>query len=361
MVEKRRVVVAMSGGVDSSVAASLLVDQGYDVTGVMLKLWADVCGEKDNACCPPEAIAQAREVASILGIPFYVLDVREVFKQKIVDQFVQDYAIGLTPNPCFNCNRWIRWGYLLNFGLNNGFEWMATGHYARVVQDNEGKTHLLKGIDENKDQSYVLSGLDQSQLGHTILPLGELRKPEVRSIASQKGLPVAEKHDSQDLCFIGAGGYREFIQRQAPESVIPGEMVTRDGEVIGYHDGLANYTIGQRKGLGAGNAEPIYVIQKEIETNRLIVGSREHLGIKTFRVLSPHSLQEEQIDQVECAVRVRYKASEQKCTVKSLENGDWQVELEVPLRGVTPGQIAVFYDGDQVIASGIISQRGRET
>lgn len=354
MGEKKRVVIAMSGGVDSSVAAALLVDQGYDVSGILLKLWADECGEKDNSCCPPEAIQQAKEVAAILKIPFYVLDVRDLFKERIVDLFIDMYAQGMTPNPCYQCNRWIRWGFLLDFALQNGYEFLATGHYARVEPSGDHSVQLKKGIDETKDQSYILSGLSQEQLQHTLFPLGDYRKTQIREIARKKGLPVAEKHDSQDLCFVGKRGYRDFLRRYSPQSFTEGKIVNTSGVMFGSHTGLANYTIGQRKGLGAGNKQPVYVLRKDVALNEIVVGNKSELGTQQFGASELNELCKDFNAAKEYTVKIRYKAPPVSCRIMKLENGSIEVTLEKPAVDVTPGQIAVFYDGDQVIASGTI-------
>jgi tRNA (5-methylaminomethyl-2-thiouridylate)-methyltransferase len=357
---EKKVVIAMSGGVDSSVAAALLVEQGYSVTGMMLKLWSDDCDEESiNACCPPEAINQARQVANIIGIPFYVLDVREVFKKMIVDSFIEAYKLGLTPNPCYLCNQNIRWGYFLNRTLDTGFEYFATGHYARIEQSSDGYS-LRKGLDPLKDQSYVLSGLNQTQLSHTILPLGNYHKPEVRELARKFALPVAEKHDSQDLCFIGRNGYRDFLNRHAPEAFIPGKIVNQQRETLGTHEGLSNYTIGQRKGLGAGNSEPVYVLEKNLATNELIVGKNQELGKNEFSVAhiswlsgkTPHF-------PVDYDVKIRYKAAPVLAHLQAAQNGDIIVKLDNLLRDITPGQIAVFYENDSVMGSGVIQSVNR--
>ncbi|HRQ32705.1 MAG TPA: tRNA 2-thiouridine(34) synthase MnmA, partial [Anaerolineales bacterium] len=243
-----KAVVAMSGGVDSSVAAALLKEQGYEVIGMMLRLWSEPGKEESNRCCTPDSMAQARRVAALLDIPFYVIDAKDVFRETVVEYFLEGYARGETPNPCLVCNRKIRWTFLLDHALALGADFMATGHYARVRNEN-GKVELLRAVDRNKDQSYVLHVLDQEKLKHALFPVGEFTKPEIRQIAEKHGLPTASRKDSQDLCFLAGEDYRNFLQRNAAEMLKPGEIVTRDGEAIGSHNGLANYTIGQRKGL----------------------------------------------------------------------------------------------------------------
>jgi tRNA-specific 2-thiouridylase len=351
---RKKIVIAMSGGVDSSVAAALLVQQGYDVTGMMLKLWSDDCDEAENACCPPEAIDQARQIANLLDIPFYVLDVQKEFKQQVVDRFIEDLNLGLTPNPCYLCNQKIRWGVFIDRVLNSGIPYFATGHYAQVEETN-GVFSLRKGLDSKKDQSYVLSGLNQEQLSHTILPLGKLTKPEVRQLAHQFNLPVAEKHDSQDLCFIGKAGYREFLKRNSPAAFVSGSIRTVAGDVVGSHEGLVNYTIGQRKGLGAGNAEPVYVVEKDTLRNEVIIGSAADLGKDHFQVTNLNWIQSVpgQLD-LHCDVKIRYKAIPVSCTIHNPDNSVIDVQVELALRDITPGQIAVFYIGDTVIGSGMI-------
>jgi tRNA-uridine 2-sulfurtransferase len=353
-VKEKKVVIAMSGGVDSSVAASLLVEQGYAVTGMMLKLWSDECQEAENACCPPEAINQARQVANIIGIPFYVLDVRDLFKQLVVDTFIDSLNLGLTPNPCYLCNQNVRWGVFLNRVLDSGYEYFSTGHYARVGFD--GKYYQLKkGLDPLKDQSYVLSGLNQNQLSHTIFPLGELTKTKVRELAHQLNLPVAEKHDSQDLCFVGKAGYRDFLKRHSKGENLPGNILNHNGVIVGKHDGLSNYTIGQRKGLGAGNAEPVYVLEKNIFTNEIIIGSLDQLGKDHFSVTQLNWITGEMPNsELDCLVKIRYKAKLVQAHASQIQGNTAAVDVDRPLRDITPGQIAVFYQGDTVLGSGMI-------
>lgn len=349
-----KVVIAMSGGVDSSVAAALLREQGYSVSGIMLKLWSDETTCADNSCCPPEAIAQAQQVAGILGIPFYVLDVRELFKKKIVDEFIEGYRRGITPNPCFYCNKNIRWGFLLDRILDSGAERIATGHYARLVEE-DGFWGLRKGIDPTKDQSYVLAGLKQGQLSHTLLPLGNLRKTEVRELAKKFKLPVAEKPDSQDLCFVGGKGYRDFLHRMAPEAFRPGIIRLSGGEIVGEHEGLANYTIGQRKGLGAGFAEPIYVLEKNIQQNEIIAGYADDLGKDAFIATVENLLPQKKLDfPLTCEVKTRYKSTSIKARVEKTNEDEVIVRLERKQKDIAPGQIAVFYQGDLVIGSAVI-------
>lgn len=356
-----KVVVAMSGGVDSSVAAALLVEQGYDVTGMMLKLWTGDCDQAENACCTPESIMQAREVASQLHIPFYVIDAKEAFKQNVVDPFIAAYQAGLTPNPCFMCNQTIKWGQLLNNSIKMGAEFLATGHYARILLDADDSCHLIKGVDEKKDQSYVLAGLTQEQLKHTLLPLGGLRKPEVRDLARKFGLNVSEKEDSQDLCFVGSQGYRAFLKQYRTVEPKQGLIRKITGEVMGEHQGLDQFTIGQRKGLGSGLGIPYYVVSLDSRSNEVIIGTKDDLGQNvvitgTFNWLS----EVHEKKQSPFQVKIRYKASPAPCRFTKIENGGVRIVLEKPVRDATPGQIAVLYNEDEVLGSGIIQSTVRE-
>lgn len=352
-----RVVVAMSGGVDSSVAAALLVEQGYEVIGMMMRLWSEPGMEMENRCCTPDAMAQARRVASILQIPFYAVDAREIFHETVVRYFTDGYTQGATPNPCLVCNRHIRWEFLLQRALAMGAEFMATGHYARVRQDPDtGLIRLFKGMDVAKDQSYVLHVLQQAQLRHALFPIGEYPKPEVRNLARRFGLPVAERADSQDLCFLGSDDYRNFLRRNAPQVAQPGPIMTLQGEMLGEHQGLAFYTIGQRKALGIASSQPLYVLRKDPHTNTLWVGTREQLG--------GNELVADQVNWIAGAapaqafraqVKIRYKAQEADALVSPSTDGESvKIVFDDPLRDITPGQAAVFFDGEECLGGGII-------
>ena len=350
-----KVVIAMSGGVDSSVAAALLKEQGYDVIGMMLRLWSEPGKEESNRCCTPDAMAQARRVAAQLDIPFYVIDAKDVFRETVVEYFLEGYARGETPNPCLICNRKIRWTFLLDHALALGADFMATGHYARVGKDERGKIDLLRAVDRNKDQSYVLHVLDQEKLRHALFPVGEYTKPEIRQIAEKHGLPTASRKDSQDLCFLAGEDYRNFLQRNAAEMLKPGEIITRDGETIGSHDGLANYTIGQRKGLGVASPVPLYVITKDAVRNTLVVGTQEQLGSKELIARDVNWLSGEiPQEPFRAEVKIRYTAKEAEALIMPMEGNQAQVTFDAPQRDITAGQAAVFYQGDTVIGGGII-------
>jgi len=355
MTERPFVVVAMSGGVDSSVAAALLVEQGYRVAGMMLRLWSEVGHEGENRCCTPDAMAQARRVAALLDIPFYALDARERFRGSVVQSFLDGYSRGQTPNPCVVCNRLIRWGYLLEQAQVVGADFMATGHYARLRRMDDGKVELLRARDERKDQSYVLSSLNQGQLARTLLPLGEYAKPEVRELARKFNLPVAERPDSQDLCFLGQEDYRSFLARNVPETVRPGSIVTRSGHLLGEHKGLAFYTIGQRKGLGIAVPEPLYVLEKDLEGNRLIVGREDELGGQELLARNINWIAgKAPLESFQAEVKIRYKATPAGALVTPLADGQARVVFDRAARDITPGQLAAFYQGEVVLGSGTI-------
>ncbi|HEU5228698.1 MAG TPA: tRNA 2-thiouridine(34) synthase MnmA [Ktedonobacteraceae bacterium] len=393
-----RIVVAMSGGVDSSVAAALLKEQGHEVIGMMLRLWSEPGMIEDdgvervvqNKCCSLEAVDDARRVARMLDIPFYLVNVEQEFKHRIVDSFYEDYVAGRTPNPCLTCNRHIRFTVLLNRALALEADYLATGHYVRVDDHPvTGKRRLRRAVDREKDQSYVLHVLNQHQLAHACFPLGGYTKSEVRAMAAQRGMSVATKAESQEICFVANNDYRGFIDRYAaaktaetPAMVAaatqgssqaaparssslpliaipkPGPIYDQQGSVIGRHRGLAYYTIGQRKGLGITSAEPLHVLKIDAANNALIVGPATALEQREFIVSTMHYVNgETPVEPFKARVRVRYKAPEQPALVTPLEHGRVHVALESSQRAITPGQAAVFYggeDGDEVVCGGII-------
>ncbi len=350
----KRIAIAMSGGVDSSVAAALLLRQGCEVIGMMLRLWSEP-GTKGNLCCTPDAMELAQRVAAQLDIPFYAVDARDAFYETVVQGFISGYAHGVTPNPCLLCNRHIRWGFLLERALTLGADFMATGHYARRRETGDGRLELLRAADPHKDQSYVLHILDQTQLSHSLFPLGEYTKPQVREMARDFGLPVAERPDSQDLCFVGDGDYHDFLRRHAPHTVNPGTILTRDGRELGQHQGLAFYTIGQRKGLGIASPCPLYVLEKDIVRNILIVGRKEEMGNDELTAGEVNWISgEPPTEPIRVQVKIRYKSREAWGRVTPLAGGRAHIKFEEPLLDITPGQAAVFYEGEVCLGGGII-------
>jgi tRNA-uridine 2-sulfurtransferase len=349
-----KVVVAMSGGVDSSVAAALLKEQGYEVMGMMLRLWSEPGKEDSNRCCTPDSMAQARRVAAKLDIPFYVVDAKDIFHRTVVQYFLDGYARGETPNPCLVCNRQIRWTFLLEHALALGADFMATGHYVRIQRTDAG-SQLLRAVDRNKDQSYVLHILTQDKLAKALFPVGDYPKLEIRQIAEKYGLSTASRKDSQDLCFLAGEDYRSFLQRNAAAMLQPGSIVTPDGQSLGAHNGLANYTIGQRKGLGVASPVPLYVLGKNAITNTLVVGTEEQLGSPELTARdvnwvsgnAPH-------EAFRAEVKIRYTAREAGARVVPVEGGAVRVEFDAPQRDITSGQAAVFYQGDVILGGGII-------
>ena len=353
----------MSGGVDSSVAAALLKKQGCDVTGMMLRLWSEPGKEESNRCCTPDSMAQARRVAGILDIPFYVIDAKDIFKQTVVQYFLDGYTRGDTPNPCLMCNRKIRWRFLLDHALAFGADFMATGHYVRRQTTDDGCHELLRAVDHSKDQSYVLHVLKQDQLAHALFPVGGYPKPEIRRMAAEFGLPTASRADSQDLCFLAGEDYRNFLQRHIPEILEPGEIITTAGKVVGQHNGLANYTIGQRKGLGVASPVPLFVLTKQPADNLLVVGTLDELG---FTELTAHDVNwisgEAPRDPFRALVKIRYSAKEVEAWVSPIEGNPSNLEtgqkaavkFDLPVRDVTAGQAAVFYQDELMLGGGII-------
>ncbi len=345
----------MSGGVDSSVAAALLKQQGFDVIGMMLRLWSEPGSEGSNRCCTPDAMALARRVAGKLGIPFYAVDAQQVFYNRVVTYFLDGYTRGVTPNPCLECNRQVRWDFLLKNALALGADVLATGHYVRLQKDENGGHHLLRAIDPAKDQSYILHVLTQEKLAHALFPLGDYTKNQVRQLARDFALPVAERAESQDLCFLADSTLPAFLTRRAPQVEQPGPILNRQGEQLGTHRGLSFYTIGQRKGILISGPDPLYVLEKDIQHNALIVGTREQLGgweLTAVRV----NWASGQIpaEPFRAQVKIRYRAPLAWGLVTPLVHGRMHIQFEEPLRDITPGQAAVVYMGEEGVGGGVI-------
>jgi tRNA-specific 2-thiouridylase len=350
--EHARVVVAMSGGVDSSVAAALLVEQGYNVIGVMMRLWS----EDENRCCTPQAVDDARRVAGQLSIPFYLVNYETEFQACVVDPFVIEYSRGRTPNPCLACNRHIRFGHLLRHAQALGADCLATGHYAQVDQAG-GFYRLCMGTDRRKDQSYVLYSLGQAELRHTLFPLGPHTKPQVRDLARRKGLPVADREESMELCFVSDDDYRRLLRERAPQALRPGPILDTTGREIGHHQGLAAYTVGQRRGLRIAASEPLYVIRLDSERNALIVGPAHEMGRSKLLASDPRYVKgKPPPGPVRVQAKIRYKANLANATWTPLGDSRASVEFDIQLRDITPGQAVVAYQGDAVLGGAIIDE-----
>ncbi len=348
-----RVMVAMSGGVDSSVAAALLVAEGYEVVGATMKLVESDRG-KARSCCAPDAALRARRVCDLLDISHLVIDLCAEFEKYVIRPFCQEYARGRTPNPCVACNRWIKWDVLLRKAQAMGCRFLATGHYA-IIERLGGRFRLRRGIDRSKDQSYALYWFSQQQLACTLLPLGRTTKAKVRKIAAELGLPTAHTPESQDICFVQEGTYRDLLaSRIAPR---PGDIVDEQGNVLGKHSGLIHYTVGQRKGLGISGGPPLFVLAKDAERNRLIVGPRRALSRRSFEVedvnwlsIAPPAVGAS----IEAQVEVRYRARPIPCRIIVGADDTVSVELAPHDQAIAPGQAAVFYDDDLVLGGGTI-------
>lgn len=355
-----RVVVAMSGGVDSSTAAGLLKERGYDVIGVSMHLWDYTDGERDRfgSCCTLEDIYDARGVAYALGIPHYVLNMEDVFTKEVVDYFVDTYLKGETPNPCLKCNQVLKFDVLLRKAMALGADYLATGHYARVEYDGERDRYLLlKGRDEKKDQSYFLFTLTQRQLSRVIFPLGDLTKADVRAMAKRLGLKVAEKGESQEICFVEAD-YPTFISRRISMDM-EGEIVDGGGNIIGRHNGLFRYTIGQRKGLGVAKGEPLYVLEIDRANNRLIVGPEARLFSKGLIARDVNWIGVSSLSSpMEVETKVRYRHHPAGSIITPIRDNMVEVLFKEPQRAITPGQAVVFYRGDEVLGGGWIEKTG---
>ena len=353
---QKRVLLGMSGGVDSSVAGYLLREQGYDVIGVTMKVWPQDCiSRAEDKCCGPQAVADARAVAHSLGIPHYVVDEADQFERTVIDYFTSEYQAGRTPNPCVMCNEKLKFGNLWGKAEALGCDYIATGHYA-IIEHQEDRAVLRKGADPRKDQSYFLFSLRQPQLRRALTPLGAMRKPEIRKIAHSLGLKVADKIDSQEICFVPGNDYKAFLRSHLGENEFHrGEIYDVDGNFVGEHDGIELFTIGQRKGLPGGSARPRYVVDLDAKTNRVIVGDVDDLVCDEFKIDRTNWIGRDLTgENVELAVKVRYSHPGTRAKVTPLENHRARIRLHEPQRAVTPGQAAVIYDGDVVVGGGWI-------
>lgn len=356
--------MAMSGGVDSSVAAALLVEQGYEVIGVTMNTWTDDIPEEiqqneHSGCCSLAAVEDARAVANKLGIPFYVMNFQGHFSATVIDYFIEEYTRGRTPNPCIACNRYVKFSAFLQKARQLECDYVATGHYAIIGHDDRypGRYLLGKSTDARKDQTYVLQNLTQDALAHTLFPVGGMEKPQVRELGRKYGLLTADKPDSQEICFVYDNDYGRFLQERVPEAIKPGPMLNTRGEVIGEHQGLPLYTVGQRKGLGLTTPQPMYVVALDPERNAVIVGEDKEtyqgsLLASDMNWIALTGLSEP----LRCTAKIRRMAPEAPCTVYPEPNGAIRVVFDEPQRAITPGQAVVLYDGNWVLGGGTIDK-----
>lgn len=346
----------MSGGVDSSVASLLIKEAGYEATGITMKLYGGELPENStNTCCSEDDIADARAVCNKLKIPYYVFNFTDCFNEQVISRFIEAYENGSTPNPCIDCNRYIKFDRLMKRMEELKMDFVVTGHYARIeYSENLGRYVLKKAVDNTKDQSYVLYSLTQYQLSHTLFPLGSMNKTEVRKIAEENGFINAKKHDSQDICFVPDGKYAEFIERYTGKTYENGDFVDKDGKILGEHKGIIRYTIGQRKGLGLALPAPMYVFKKDLENNKVILGSNDDLFTSELYADNINLITTDRITEpIRIKAKVRYNQKEQPATAEQI-GGKLHIVFDEPQRAICKGQAVVMYDGDTVVGGGTI-------
>ena len=358
---KGKVMLGMSGGVDSSVAAAVLLEQGYEVIGVTMQIWPDIEeGRKqtEGGCCSLYAVDDARRVANRLGISYYVLNFRDVFQQKVIDYFTNEYLSGRTPNPCIACNRFVKFEALLAKAVSMGMDYIATGHYARITYDETGGRYLLKkSVTAEKDQTYVLYTMTQYQLGKTLFPIGEFNKDQVRALARELDLPVASKPDSQEICFVEDNDYGRFIAENTDAGIEPGSFVDMEGNMLGMHRGIIHYTIGQRKGLGLSFGKPMFVAAIRPEDNTVVLGDADEIFSSGLIAADPNFISIDELkDEMRVTAKIRYSAKEAPAVIRPAGRGRVEAVFDEPQRAITPGQAVVFYDGDTVVGGAVIEK-----